>query len=224
MFLPLSVEIPIMATTAPSTQFTMSAATRDHDHGVFIPPLSNNENDPASRPLNNGFVDAAAVSQAVHELNEKFSSSREATPANQSKNKAEAPPPSPQQLYVPVVVPTVHESEGKTTPAIQDITPPTAKAENIEFNSATTAKAPHDNLKVTPAMEAYANDAATLPIHDASNTTVYHNAGSMSSATRLKRRLLDTDELIVCPGVYDGFSARIALSVGFTALYMVLCS
>lgn len=40
-------------------------------------------------------------------------------------------------------------------------------------------------------------------------------------ATQLKRRLEDTKDLIVCPGVYDGFSARIALSVGFDALYMV---
>ena len=42
-----------------------------------------------------------------------------------------------------------------------------------------------------------------------------------SPATKLKRRLEDTKDLIVCPGVYDGFSARIALSVGFDAMYMV---
>ena len=40
-------------------------------------------------------------------------------------------------------------------------------------------------------------------------------------ATKLKRRLENTKDLIVCPGVYDGFSARIAISVGFDALYMV---
>ncbi len=44
----------------------------------------------------------------------------------------------------------------------------------------------------------------------------------LSPATRLKRQLERTDELIVCPGVYDGFSARIAISVGFDAMYMVL--
>lgn len=33
--------------------------------------------------------------------------------------------------------------------------------------------------------------------------------------------LTETDELIVMPGVYDGFSARIALEVGFDGLYMV---
>lgn len=43
----------------------------------------------------------------------------------------------------------------------------------------------------------------------------------LSPATILKRRLETTKDLIVCPGVYDGFSARIALSVGFDALYMV---
>ena len=42
-----------------------------------------------------------------------------------------------------------------------------------------------------------------------------------SPATRLKRRLEDTKDLIVCPGVFDGFSARIAISVGFDAMYMV---
>lgn len=42
-----------------------------------------------------------------------------------------------------------------------------------------------------------------------------------SPATRLKRRLEDTKDLIVCPGVYDGLSARIALAVGCDAMYMV---
>lgn len=40
-------------------------------------------------------------------------------------------------------------------------------------------------------------------------------------STRLQRYLKETDELIVCPGVYDGFSARIAISVGYKAMYMV---
>ena len=40
-------------------------------------------------------------------------------------------------------------------------------------------------------------------------------------STKLQRLLKETNDIIVCPGVYDGFSARIALSVGFKALYMV---
>ena len=43
----------------------------------------------------------------------------------------------------------------------------------------------------------------------------------MSGATKLRRILENTNELVVCPGVYDGFSARIAISVGFDCLYMV---
>ena len=56
-------------------------------------------------------------------------------------------------------------------------------------------------------------------IQDTVATTVHTEF--CSPATSLKRRLRDTKDLIVCPGVYDGFSARIALSVGFDALYMV---
>lgn len=41
------------------------------------------------------------------------------------------------------------------------------------------------------------------------------------AASKLRRMLKDTKDLIVCPGVYDGLSARVAMEVGFKALYMV---
>ncbi len=41
-----------------------------------------------------------------------------------------------------------------------------------------------------------------------------------TSATKLRRFLNESTDLLVAPGVYDGFSARIALQVGFDALYM----
>ncbi|KAJ9301875.1 hypothetical protein DTO271G3_741 [Paecilomyces variotii] len=41
-----------------------------------------------------------------------------------------------------------------------------------------------------------------------------------SAATTLRRTLEDPNSFIVAPGVYDGFSARIALQTGFDALYM----
>lgn len=173
-----------------SNQNAMSAATQDHDHGVLLSPLVENL---AIQPLIKGFVDATAVSQAVHALDQSLSLPRAASSTNQ-ESETDIPQQSTQEPKVP-------------------------------------AKVRDDNLTVTPAMEAYANDAATLPIiatTDTAKTQIavvkYHNSDSMSSATRLKRRILETDELVVCPGVYDGFSARIALSVGFTALYMVLCS
>ncbi|KAK8119553.1 carboxyphosphonoenolpyruvate phosphonomutase [Apiospora kogelbergensis] len=41
-----------------------------------------------------------------------------------------------------------------------------------------------------------------------------------SGATKLRKMIFETNELIVCPGVYDGLSARTAIEVGFNALYM----
>ncbi|KAJ7182807.1 Pyruvate/Phosphoenolpyruvate kinase-like domain-containing protein [Mycena crocata] len=42
----------------------------------------------------------------------------------------------------------------------------------------------------------------------------------MKATSTLLRELLARDEILVLPGVYDGMSARIALSEGFDALYM----
>jgi 2-methylisocitrate lyase-like PEP mutase family enzyme len=47
-----------------------------------------------------------------------------------------------------------------------------------------------------------------------------HNASSISNATKLRQRL-ESNDILVAPGVYEGFSARIALEVGFECLYMV---
>ncbi|PWY90352.1 carboxyphosphonoenolpyruvate mutase [Aspergillus sclerotioniger CBS 115572] len=40
------------------------------------------------------------------------------------------------------------------------------------------------------------------------------------AVARLRQLLADESKIIVCPGVYDGFTARIALAEGFDALYM----
>lgn len=46
-------------------------------------------------------------------------------------------------------------------------------------------------------------------------------ASPISAATKLRRILEDTKDMVMLPGVYDGFSARTALQVGgFQALYM----
>jgi hypothetical protein len=41
------------------------------------------------------------------------------------------------------------------------------------------------------------------------------------ASTRLQNMIKNCKRTIVCPGVYDGLSARTALEVGFEALYMV---
>ena len=53
---------------------------------------------------------------------------------------------------------------------------------------------------------------------------VHHTNGEakpIAGAAKLRQKLQDTNDLIVCPGVYDGLSARIALNLGFEAMYMV---
>ncbi|KAI1628923.1 oxaloacetase-like protein [Exophiala viscosa] len=42
----------------------------------------------------------------------------------------------------------------------------------------------------------------------------------LSGAARLREMLKDRSKVVVCPGVFDGLSARVALSMGFDALYM----
>jgi 2-methylisocitrate lyase-like PEP mutase family enzyme len=41
-----------------------------------------------------------------------------------------------------------------------------------------------------------------------------------TATQRLRELLANPDKIVVAPGVYDGISARIALSLGFDALYM----
>ena len=51
-----------------------------------------------------------------------------------------------------------------------------------------------------------------------------HTNGASQAITpggKLRQRLASANDIIVAPGVYDGFSARIALEVGYDCLYMV---
>ncbi len=43
----------------------------------------------------------------------------------------------------------------------------------------------------------------------------------LTGAKRLRQLLRDPDKLVLCPGVFDGITARLALNVGFDAIYMV---
>jgi len=44
---------------------------------------------------------------------------------------------------------------------------------------------------------------------------------SKTAVARLRELLRQEDHITVCPGVYDGLTARIALRGGFQCLYMV---
>ena len=83
---------------------------------------------------------------------------------------------------------------------------------------------PESPPESAPSVEEEDLDTSILPaFDDATHETMATTTPTdiCSPATNLKRRLENTKDLIVCPGVYDGFSARIALAVGCDAMYMV---
>ena len=42
-----------------------------------------------------------------------------------------------------------------------------------------------------------------------------------SPVQKLRAMLEEKDKIVVCPGIFDGLTARIALKAGFECLYMV---
>lgn len=84
-----------------------------------------------------------------------------------------------------------------------------SKLEDLRF-----PKVPIMTLTITVEKDGYyeVNGARQEP-----NVSLY----VIPAASKLRRMLKDTKDLIVCPGVYDGLSARIAMQVGFKGLYMV---
>ena len=79
----------------------------------------------------------------------------------------------------------------------------------------TTPDIGNHTITPIPLVNGYDEATGAADIHSSSQNDIW------SPATKLKRLLEETKDLIVCPGVYDGFSARIALSVGFDTMYMV---
>lgn len=64
------------------------------------------------------------------------------------------------------------------------------------------------------------NSAAPIYV-EVDKTPVVPQNEPFTGAKKLRYLLENTDELVVCPGVYDGLSARTAMELGFKALYMV---
>jgi methylisocitrate lyase len=57
---------------------------------------------------------------------------------------------------------------------------------------------------------------------DSISTSTENDTGRVGAATKLRQYLESEKSIIFCPGVYDGFSTRIALSVGYDCIYMVM--
>ncbi|KAI1516026.1 Carboxyphosphonoenolpyruvate mutase [Pyrenophora tritici-repentis] len=61
------------------------------------------------------------------------------------------------------------------------------------------------------------NDTSSPPPKTNGTST---NNPNMTAVQKLRAMLADSDKFITCPGVYDGFTARIALQEGVDCLYM----
>lgn len=79
-----------------------------------------------------------------------------------------------------------------------------------ESNPTTNAEDAHERFDVENRMD--------TPSTAISCTSTFPTIDSPS--TRLRHMIANSPSIITCPGVYDGLSARIALHVGFKAMYM----
>lgn len=55
----------------------------------------------------------------------------------------------------------------------------------------------------------------------ADSTNTIKSSAPLTGGKRLRELLNDSSNVVVCPGVFDGLSARMALAAGFDAMYMV---
>lgn len=109
--------------------------------------------------------------------------------------------------------------------AIQDLD---TKSYSSEMSETPSSDGPL--LAITPSKESSSISTTWLKLHSTAPIHVevkeipaspaYHDE-PFSGAKKLRHLLENTDELIVCPGVYDGLSARTAMELDFKALYMV---
>lgn len=77
---------------------------------------------------------------------------------------------------------------------------------------------------IIPASQAL--DLNSTPVEEVKSTSEIQIRAPSSydadapASTRLRHMIKNLDHILVCPGVYDGLSARIALSIGFEGMYM----
>ncbi|KAI0410523.1 putative carboxyphosphonoenolpyruvate phosphonomutase [Xylaria grammica] len=101
-------------------------------------------------------------------------------------------------------------------PSLTPITTEVSSEDSTEPSSAVDGfiDGPQTHLAEKQETVAQSNKWLTL------NEVVPSVSEPMSGAKKLRKMLLETDELIICPGVYDGLSARTAIELGFNAMYM----
>lgn len=226
-----------MTTLHYNDQVALSGAARGIDYDLSVTQLHQRQDDTAAALSHDTSVYAGTVSQTLQKLHKGLS----LLPISNGHNEAGVPSGNNhQQLYIPVLIASLPNQVVDPNPAAGVFsnrldTPATSPTAEIAITG-TEEKAGNEKTTITPAKElktAFENKnhnihVETIEVIPSPPSTPTKQVSPklyqeefLSAATRLKKRIEETDELIVCPGVYDGFSARIALHVGFTALYMV---
>lgn len=221
-------------------QVALSGAVRGSEYDLSVAQLHQHQSDSTAALPHDASVYAGTVSQTLQKLQKGLS----LLPISNGHNEAGVPSANNhQQLFIPVLVASLPNQDVDLNPAAEIFangpgTPTTTSTVDIAIND-TEEKASSEKLSISLAKElkpAFENKNSSIQVETIEIiptppstptkqvTPVLYREEFLSSATRLKKRIEETDELIVCPGVYDGFSARIALHVGFTALYMVIPS
>lgn len=221
-------------------QAALSRAVRGSEYDLSVTQLHEHQDDSTAALPDDASVYTSTVSQTLQKLQKGLS----LLPISNGHNEAGVPSANNhQQLYIPVLVASLRTQDIDPNSAAETLangpgTPFTTSTVDIAINGA-EQKASNEKLNINLANElkpAFENKNSSIqvetieiipspPLTPTKQVSPALNREEfLSSATRLKKRIEETDELIVCPGVYDGFSARIALHVGFTALYMVIPS
>lgn len=216
----------------------LSGAVRGSDYDLSVAQLHQRQDASTAALPHAASTYAGTVSQTLQKLHKGLS----LLPISNGHNEAGVSSGNNhQQLYIPVLVASLpnQEIDPNSAAAISSnglVTPATTPTVDIAING-TEERASNEKLTITPAKDlksAFENKNSSIHVKTVEVTPSppstptkqvspkLNQEAFLSSATRLKKRIEETDELIVCPGVYDGFSARIALHVGFTALYMVI--
>jgi 2-methylisocitrate lyase-like PEP mutase family enzyme len=67
----------------------------------------------------------------------------------------------------------------------------------------------------------YPSEELDIPGEEMGSGKAAQTDRRMTAVEKLRSMLADSEKFIACPGVYDGFTARIALREGVDCLYMV---
>lgn len=109
-------------------------------------------------------------------------------------------------------------------PVVKPVATPTASIDEEESrDDITTLEVTKHLIKTTPQNEVAKPTTLvekTKPISKVQISAPLTYDANAPASTRLRHMVKNLDHILVCPGVYDGLSARIALQVGFEGMYM----